>query len=158
MDGCRGIIIISFFKTVNLFYRDSKSLLISHSLVFRDLCILEVIPLDSTAERIFALLKAQGVEQKEFAVLVGTTDKTVSAWKNGRSKSYTKNLTQIASILGTSVEYLVTGEKKEPATGSGDGFADKLSEALKGIGIDVDNLTDAEINRIARLAKAALEE
>ena len=70
--------------------------------------------MDSTAERIFALLKQKNIEQKEFAVLVGTTDKTVSAWKTGRSKSYTKSLPKIADILGTTAEYLLTGEKKEP--------------------------------------------
>lgn len=114
--------------------------------------------MDYTAERIFALLKEQGIEQKALAVQLGTTDKTVSAWKNGRSKSYTKRLPQIASILGTTVEYLATGEKEKPATVSGDGQAEKLALALRGIGIDVDNLSDLEINRIARLAKAALEE
>ena len=112
----------------------------------------------STSDRIFALLKEEGVEQKEFAKQIGTTDKTVSAWKTGRSSSYTKYLAQIASILGTTVEYLLTGEKKEPATVSGDGQAEKLAKALESIGIDVDKLSEAEISRIARLAKAALEE
>lgn len=115
--------------------------------------------MDSTAERIFALLKQKNIEQKEFAVLVGTTDKTVSAWKTGRSKSYTKSLPKIADILGTTAEYLLTGEKKEPATASGDGQAEKkLVQALWALGIEVSKLTDAEIGRIARLAKAALEE
>lgn len=67
------------------------------------------------AERIFALLRERKIEQKELARLVGTTDKTVSAWKNGRSQSYTKYLTQIAEVLDTSVEYLLTGEEKKPA-------------------------------------------
>lgn len=71
-------------------------------------------------ERIFSLLKQAGIEQKAFAAQLGTTDKTVSAWKNGRSQSYTKYLPQIAAILGTTVEYLVTGEtKKGPAAEDG---------------------------------------
>lgn len=45
-----------------------------------------------------------------------------------------------------------------PATVSGGGQAEKLASALGAIGIDVDNLTESEISRIARLAKAALEE
>lgn len=71
--------------------------------------------MDEMAERIFSLLKKAKIEQKEFAKIVGTTDKTVSAWKTGRSKAYTKYLPQIAEVLGTSVEYLVTGEEKKPA-------------------------------------------
>ena len=63
----------------------------------------------------------------------------------------------LASYLGVTTSELL-GETKEPATVSGDGQAEKLAQALQGIGIDVDKLTEAEINRIARLAKAALEE
>ena len=74
-------------------------------------------------ERIFSLLKEKGIEQKAFAHMVGTTDKTISAWRCGRSKSYTKYFPQIAEALDTSVEYLLTGiePKKEP-TGCTDGL------------------------------------
>lgn len=66
-------------------------------------------------ERIFSRLKEMGLEQKAFAQALGTTDKTVSAWKTGRSKSYTKYLPQIAKVIDMPVEYILTGEKKEPA-------------------------------------------
>lgn len=57
------------------------------------------------------------------------------------------------------LQRLTTPNKKEqPATVSGDGQAEKLAAALKAIGIEVDNLSDAEISRIAKLAKVALEE
>lgn len=98
---------------------------------------------------------------------LGTTP-TAACIESGAGKNLITNMKKgitpsldrvalLAAHLQCSISDL-TGENKEPATGSGDGFADKLSEALKGIGIDVDKLTDAEINRIARLAKAALEE
>lgn len=74
------------------------------------------------AERIFTLLRERKIEQKELARLVGTTDKTVSAWKNGRSQSYTKYLPQIAEVLDTSVEHLLTGEGKKPAPASAPDF------------------------------------
>ena len=64
---------------------------------------------------------------------------------------------QIAEYFGVPVEYVLDG-KKNPATVSGDGQAEKLAAALKAIGIEVDNLSDAEISRIAKLAKVALEE
>lgn len=63
----------------------------------------------------------------------------------------------LADYLGVTTSDLL-GEKEKPATVSGDGQADKLAQALQGIGIEVDKLSDAEISRIARLAKAALEE
>ena len=65
--------------------------------------------MSTTVDRIFVLLDKRGIEQKEFARLIGTSDKTVSAWKTGRAKSYTKYLSKIAEILGTTVDYLVNG-------------------------------------------------
>lgn len=71
--------------------------------------------MSTPVERIFSLLKVKEIEQKEFAQLLGTTDKTVSAWKTGRSQSYTKYLPKISETLGTTVEYLLTGDEKKPA-------------------------------------------
>lgn len=114
--------------------------------------------MDRVAERIFDLVDKQFSEQKAFAESINETPSKVSQWRMGITRSYTKKLTKIAEVLNTSVEYLLTGEKKEPATVSGDGQAEKLAKALESIGIDVDKLSEAEISRIARLAKAALEE
>lgn len=75
----------------------------------------------SQVNRIFYLLDKLGMEQKAFATAIGTTDKTVSTWRTGRTKSFQKYLPTIATILGTTVDYLILGEKKEPTTVSGDG-------------------------------------
>lgn len=71
----------------------------------------------------------------------------------------------LAEYLGVTTSELLgeadrngPGDKKEPVTGNGDGQAEKLAQALGAIGIDVDKLSEVEISRIARLAKAALEE
>ncbi|MCR1922856.1 helix-turn-helix domain-containing protein [Flavonifractor plautii] len=68
-----------------------------------------------TVDRIFEILDRLPMEQREFAKLVGVSDDTASDWRRRRSASYTKRLAKIAEVLGTSVEYLLTGEKKEPA-------------------------------------------
>lgn len=116
------------------------------------------MPENEIAKRIFDLADKKFPEQKDFAVAIGTTPSIVSQWRNDITTSYKKRLDVIASVLDTTVDYLLTGEKKEPATISGDGQAEKLAKELGEIGIDVDSLSDAEIKRIARLAKAALEE
>lgn len=73
-----------------------------------------------TADRIFYLLDKLGMEQKAFAIAIGTTDNTVSTWRTGRTKSFQKYLPTIATVLGTTVDYLLSGEKKEPeAKGAG---------------------------------------
>ena len=61
-------------------------------------------------DRIFELVGEKFKEQKEFAAAIGINDKTVSAWRTRRAKSYTKYLPQIAEALGTTTEYLLTGE------------------------------------------------
>ena len=60
--------------------------------------------------RIFELVGEKFKEQKEFASALRVNDKTVSAWSTRRAKSYTKYLPQIAEALGTTTEYLLTGE------------------------------------------------
>lgn len=69
-----------------------------------------------TVDRIFDALDHLPMEQQEFARLVGVSDDTASDWRRRRSASYTKRLTKIAEVLGTSVEYLLTGDEKKPTT------------------------------------------
>lgn len=81
-----------------------------------------------TVDRIFDALDRLPMEQQEFARLVGVSDDTASDWRRRRSGSYTKRLTKIAEVLGTSVEYLLTGAEKKPAPapGGGDGLVNAI--------------------------------
>ena len=67
------------------------------------------------AGKIFELLDQKRIEQKEFAEQLGLSPARVSEWRKRTSKSYLKYLPQIAEVLNTSVEYLLTGEEKKPA-------------------------------------------
>lgn len=116
-----------------------------------------------TAGRIFELLKTTGMEQKKFASLVGVSPQKVSEWKSGKAKSYTRRIPQIAEVLGTTSEYLLTGNgpkyrnrsdlfvdvsgsmgKKEPAPMNGNG----LSEARRKLLEAVDDLTDEQCEKL----------
>lgn len=68
-----------------------------------------------TVDRIFGLLDKMPIEQQEFAKLVGVSDDTASNWRRRKSASYSKYLSKIADVLGTTVEYLLTGKKERPA-------------------------------------------
>lgn len=68
-----------------------------------------------TSNRIFELADKKYPEQRDFAAEIGVAPSVVSAWRNKKSESYMKRLPQIAEILNTTVEYLLTGEKKESA-------------------------------------------
>ena len=80
-------------------------------------------------DRIFTLLKERGMVQKELARQLGIHPDTPTKWKKGISQSYLKMLPQIAAVLGTTPEYLLTG-KKDPATGDGDGEVGEIMRLL----------------------------
>ena len=62
-----------------------------------------------TAKRIFELVDSQFKEQKEFAAAIGVSDKIVSQWRVGTTRSYRSRIATIAEALGTTTEYLLTG-------------------------------------------------
>ena len=62
-----------------------------------------------TADRIFELVDAKYKDQKDFAADIGATPTQVSKWRGHISKSYVKYLSQIAMVLDTTTDYLVSG-------------------------------------------------
>lgn len=59
--------------------------------------------------RMFELVDAKYNEQKDFASDIGIHPTRVSEWRRRISKSYNKYLPKIAEVLGTTTEYLLTG-------------------------------------------------
>lgn len=62
-------------------------------------------------DRIFLLVDKMYSEQREFASDLGIPASRVSEWRRKKSTSYNKRLPQIATVLGTTVEYLLSGQK-----------------------------------------------
>ena len=108
-------------------------------------------------ERIFELATSKFTEQKEFAAALGAPASRISDWSTGKSKSYDRYIFQIAKVLDTTPEYLLTGEEKDPAAVAGDGELDPLAKAFLDVGIDVRKLSDDERAKIVRVARAALD-
>ena len=69
-----------------------------------------MIPTD-TVDRIFDLVDQQYKEQRDFARAIGVTPSIVSEWRRRKSASFHKRLPQIAATLGTTAEYLLTGQE-----------------------------------------------
>lgn len=67
-----------------------------------------------TKTRIFELLKARKISQKALAEELGLKNVTITDWKRGKSNSYNDFLVQISQILGTTSEFLLTGEENSP--------------------------------------------
>ena len=81
-------------------------------------------------DRIFILVDKNFREQKDFANAMGVHPSRASEWRKRKSTSYQKYLPKIAEVLGTNVQWLVTGEgekNRQPAfpkeSGSSEEFA-----------------------------------
>lgn len=98
-------------------------------------------------DRMFALVDDQYKEQKDFAEAIGVHPTRVSEWRKRKSQSYQKRLPQIASVLGTTTEYLLTGEgpKYKPQT-EAQFFRCKIIELCNEAGKDpCDAMTEANV-------------
>lgn len=60
-----------------------------------------------TINKIISLLAEKGLTQKELTDHLGIEKSVFSAWKSGKSQSYTKYITQIAEFLDTTPSYLL---------------------------------------------------
>lgn len=117
----------------------------------RKFYVLEVSKVD-TVDRIFEVLDRLPMEQQQFAKLVGVSDDTASDWRRRRSASYTKRLTKIAEVLGTTVEYLLTGKKEEPTVQD-----DGLTEGERALMKQFRQLTPEQQDMVLRMVQAAAD-
>ena len=102
-------------------------------------------------DRIFELADKKYQEQRDFAFALGIQPPRVSEWRRRKSESYMKRLPQIANLLGTSVDYLMTGEQKKSAPTDGDG----LSPAKRALWEAVDGLSDEQCEKLLGIIQEA---
>ena len=115
-------------------------------------------------ERVFELVDQKFKNDKEFALAIGVKPQRVSEWRQRISKSYNKYLPQIASVLGTSLEYLLTGSQPQLAAPAD--LSEEDREILRQIhdrpGMRImfsvtSKATDEDIERAARVVEALLQ-
>lgn len=108
----------------------------------------------TVVNRIFELLEQSDLNQKMLASIIGVKQNTITRWKTGELKSYTKYLPQIAEALGTTVEYLVTGNTttSEDAQEETESASDKdIKFALFGTA-DIDDDVYESVKQFAKFA------
>ena len=71
---------------------------------------------DKTLQRMQAIMLQKGLTQSDVARAVGIDRSAVSSWFSGRSQSYKRYFPQIASALGTSVDYLIGTVDETPSS------------------------------------------
>lgn len=107
-----------------------------------------------TANRIFALVKAKKLTQKEFAKRCGVSEKVVSQWK-GDSRSYEKYLPQIADALDVTVGVIVG--VGSVSTNSGEAEVVASTPAEKYLLSLLQGVSEEEQNQLVELVRAALK-
>lgn len=81
---------------------------------------------DLIRNRIFEIMKSKRIRQKDLANILGIEPDTVSSWKRGKSDSFTSYLAKIAAAIGTTPDYLTTGEMIQRYPGSCEAFQEYL--------------------------------
>jgi len=67
----------------------------------------------SLGERITTLLKEKHIIQKDFAIMIGVTESSLSRYINNERVPKLEVLANMATALETTVDYLTTGAKPE---------------------------------------------
>lgn len=90
-----------------------------------------------TVDRLFELVDQKFKEQKDFAAAIGVPPPRVSLWRKRKSASFHRCLPQIAEALGTTTEYLLTGDgpKQKRAVSDSDTAQNQQAAAPKGSGL-----------------------
>ena len=61
------------------------------------------------SEKIFELIKARGMSQKDFAIATGISQSTISDWKTKKTNPAADKIMVICDVLGVSPMELLTG-------------------------------------------------
>lgn len=92
------------------------------------------------SEKIFELIKAKGMNQKEFALATGISQSTISDWKTKKTNPAADKIMVICDVLGVTPEELLT---------SGEQF--KSYEPDKAIKLSMDSEKYALIETVKRM-------
>jgi len=65
-------------------------------------------------ERVIALIKQQGMKDKDFCTLIDISASTFANWKQRGTDPKAKHISAIANFFGVSEEYLITGNTSDP--------------------------------------------
>jgi len=73
------------------------------------------IKMDNTQNNVISLLDASGKSDAEIEKDLHLPRSTVYDWRNGRSKSYKKYISEIAAYFNVTTDYLLGNAPQEPA-------------------------------------------
>lgn len=110
--------------------------------------------------RIKELRKARDIKQVDLAKAISVSQAALSGYETGKYEPDFDTLQKIAEYFSVTTDYLLGRDEKKPAAedGSGSDVYEKLAKMLLDQGIDVGTLSDAQLQRLAKIIAAALEQ
>lgn len=99
------------------------------------------------------LLEKNNLKQKDLTDYLGIEKSVFSSWKNGKSKSYSKYIAEIAQFFNVSIDYLLDNEKSP----SGE-FEELQDEDLIILNRNAKNLTPEQRKQLLDIAKVMFKE
>ena len=109
--------------------------------------------MQTISDRIFALLKEQGMSQKEFAKRTGIAESTISDWKKKKTNPKADCLLSICDALDITPEQLLTGKGIDPEYKDADMDYEVTRSDIK-ILKQIHSLGDAQYKRLMAYMKA----
>lgn len=110
--------------------------------------------------RIKELRKARDIKQVDLAKAISVSQAALSGYETGKYEPDFDTLQKIAEYFSVTTDYLLGRDEKKPAAedGSEPVVYEKLAKMLLEQGIDVGTLSDAQLQRLAKIIAAALEQ
>lgn len=89
------------------------------------------------AQRIRTAREERGISQKKLGMILGLSDKAISAYEAGRTYPPLDTLFKLAKELSKPVAYFIEGDKEKATTLDS---VSKINEKLAGITVEVEKL------------------
>lgn len=100
------------------------------------------------SEKIFELIKARGMNQKEFALATGISQSTISDWKTKKTNPAADKIMVICDVLGVTPEELLTSGEQFKAYDPGVAYRIEVDSEKYALIETVKKMDDAQVHRL----------
>lgn len=105
------------------------------------------------SEKIFELIKARGMNQKEFALATGISQSTISDWKTKKTNPAADKIMVICDVLGVTPEELLTSGEQFKSYDPGVAYRIEIDSEKYVLIEKVKGMNDAQVNKLMAYIK-----
>lgn len=105
------------------------------------------------SEKIFELIKARGMNQKEFALATGISQSTISDWKTKKTNPAADKIMVICDVLGVTPEELLTSGEQFKSYDPGVAYRIEIDSEKYVLIEKVKGMNDDQVNKLMAYIK-----